>query len=59
LTKGIQNNKGLMEKVLQHIPQERFGKADEVVGTALLLASDLSTYITGQTIFVDGGYTAM
>lgn len=48
-----------MEKVLQHIPQERFGKADEVVGTALLLASDLSTYITGQTIFVDGGYTAM
>ncbi|MBN1614220.1 MAG: glucose 1-dehydrogenase [Deltaproteobacteria bacterium] len=59
LTKGIQNNKGLMDMVLQRIPQGRFGQADEVVGTALLLASDLSTYITGQTFFVDGGYTAM
>jgi gluconate 5-dehydrogenase len=59
LTKGIQNNKFLMEKILQHIPQNRFGTPEEIVGAATLLASDCSTYITGQTIFVDGGYTAM
>ena len=33
----------------------RVGQAAEVVGAALLLASDAGSYITGQTIFVDGG----
>ena len=59
LTRPIQNNKFLLDKMLQHIPQNRFGKPEEIVGVAILLASELSTYITGQTIFVDGGYTAM
>jgi 2-dehydro-3-deoxy-D-gluconate 5-dehydrogenase len=59
LTKAIQNNQFLLAKMLQHIPQNRFGKPEEIVGAAILLASDLSTYLTGQTIFVDGGYTAM
>jgi len=34
---------------------QRFGKADEAVGAALLLASDAATYTTGSTIFVEGG----
>jgi NAD(P)-dependent dehydrogenase (short-subunit alcohol dehydrogenase family) len=59
LTRPIQDNKFLLDKMLQHIPQNRFGKPEEVVGVAILLASELSTYMTGQTIFVDGGYTAM
>lgn len=58
-TKGIQKNKFVFEKVLSRIPQNRFGKPEEIVGIAILLASDLSNYITGQTFFVDGGYTAM
>jgi len=33
----------------------RFGKPEEVAGAVLFLASDLSTYITGETIHVDGG----
>jgi NAD(P)-dependent dehydrogenase (short-subunit alcohol dehydrogenase family) len=36
----------------------RWGDPKELVGPALLLASDAGAYITGQTIFVDGGYIA-
>jgi NAD(P)-dependent dehydrogenase (short-subunit alcohol dehydrogenase family) len=36
----------------------RWGDPKELVGTALLLASDAGGYITGQTIVVDGGYLA-
>jgi NAD(P)-dependent dehydrogenase (short-subunit alcohol dehydrogenase family) len=34
---------------------KRFGAADEAVGTAILLASDASSYTTGSTVFVEGG----
>ncbi len=40
---------------LSYIPFGRFGKAKEVADTVLFLASDMSNYITGQTIQVDGG----
>jgi NAD(P)-dependent dehydrogenase (short-subunit alcohol dehydrogenase family) len=36
----------------------RWGEPNELVGTTLLLASDAGSYITGQTIVVDGGFTA-
>lgn len=39
------------------IPMGRRGKTGEIADTVLYLASDSSTYITGQTIFVDGGLT--
>jgi len=39
------------------IPLGRFGAADEVARTALFLASDDASYITGQTLAVDGGLT--
>lgn len=37
------------------IPMGVFGKAEDVANTALFLASDLASYVTGQTIAVDGG----
>lgn len=40
---------------LQKIPLGRFGKADEIADTALYLASDMSSYVTGQVISVCGG----
>jgi 3-oxoacyl-[acyl-carrier protein] reductase len=43
------------KKFLQDIPLGRFGKAEEIAETTLFLASDMSTYITGQVISVCGG----
>lgn len=45
------------EQVTSHIPIPRAGEADEMAGVACFLASDDAAYITGQTIFVDGGLT--
>jgi glucose 1-dehydrogenase len=45
------------EQVESHIPMRRAGTADEMGGVACFLASDEAAYITGQTIFVDGGLT--
>jgi len=44
-------------QVEEHIPLRRAGTADEMAGVTAFLASDEAAYITGQTIFVDGGLT--
>jgi glucose 1-dehydrogenase len=43
--------------VEEHIPMRRAGDASEMAGVTCFLASDLAAYITGQTVFVDGGLT--
>jgi len=45
------------DMVSRHIPLGRPGTADEMAGVCAFLASDDAAYITGQTIFVDGGLT--
>jgi glucose 1-dehydrogenase len=44
-------------QVEEHIPMQRAGEADEMAGVTCFLSSDMAAYITGQTIFVDGGLT--
>jgi NAD(P)-dependent dehydrogenase (short-subunit alcohol dehydrogenase family) len=43
---------------LMRTPMKRFGKAEELIGAVILLASDAASYITGQSIAVDGGFLA-
>jgi glucose 1-dehydrogenase len=45
------------EEVESHIPMGRVGASEEIAGVFAFLASDDASYITGQTIFVDGGLT--
>jgi glucose 1-dehydrogenase len=44
-------------QVEEHIPMQRAGDADEMAGVTAFLASGDAAYVTGQTIFVDGGLT--
>jgi NAD(P)-dependent dehydrogenase (short-subunit alcohol dehydrogenase family) len=39
------------------VPMQRYASADEIAPTALLLASDAGSFITGSVIVIDGGYT--
>lgn len=45
-------------ELLLRTPMRRFGQQHELIGAALLLASDASSFITGQCIVVDGGFLA-
>ena len=45
----------MRNKYLERIPVRRFGEPEDVANVHLFLCSDLAAYITGQTIFVDGG----
>ncbi len=46
---------GIKDNLVLNIPMGRIGEAKEIANTALFLASDLSSYITGQVIGVNGG----
>ena len=46
------------QEFLARTPMKRFGNLDELVGAAVFLASDASTFVTGQILAVDGGFLA-
>jgi 3-oxoacyl-[acyl-carrier protein] reductase len=60
ITEGIRNisEPGWEQRSGLMIPLGRAGHVDEIAGAAVFLASDLSSYITGHTIHVDGGTAA-
>ncbi len=50
--------KGAEPAIIQHVPMRRVGRAGEIKGAIVFLASEASSYITGQTILIDGGMSA-
>jgi 3-oxoacyl-[acyl-carrier protein] reductase len=47
-----------MKRLVKTIPQGRLANPDEIANVVLFLCSDLNTYITGENIVVDGGFTS-
>ncbi len=54
---AIVGNKDLVEMEASRTPQQRYAQPDEIAGAALYLASDAASFVTGQTLVVDGGRT--
>jgi NAD(P)-dependent dehydrogenase (short-subunit alcohol dehydrogenase family) len=48
-------NRQLYERVIADVPLGRHGQPEDIVGTAIFLASEASAYVTGQVLIVDGG----
>lgn len=57
MTKEALENKDMYNAYLSPIPMGRFGNSKDIAKVSLFLASDLSSYITGECISVDGGWT--
>jgi NAD(P)-dependent dehydrogenase (short-subunit alcohol dehydrogenase family) len=55
----LRSSKAIYDDLKSKNAMKRFAQPEEIVGTAVFLASDDSSYITGQTIFVDGGWLAV
>lgn len=58
MTNGIVTGTPRGRELLLRTPMKRFGNPDELVGAAVLLASDGASFITGQCLTVDGGFLA-
>jgi NAD(P)-dependent dehydrogenase (short-subunit alcohol dehydrogenase family) len=57
LTEKLLSDEVYLSEILSRTPLKRVGELPDLVGPTVFLASDAANYITGQTLFVDGGMT--
>lgn len=58
LTEPLASNSDFDKWVKSKVPLQRWGNPEELIGTAIYLASNASNYVNGHTIYVDGGWQA-
>jgi len=51
-------NPSIRESIVRSIPMGRLGKPEDMVGAAVYLCSDAASFVTGQTLYIDGGRTS-
>lgn len=56
MTKQVESDPKMLKQILARIPMGRLGQPEEIAAVASFLASDEASYVTGETIFVDGGW---
>jgi NAD(P)-dependent dehydrogenase (short-subunit alcohol dehydrogenase family) len=57
LTEKLLSDQAFVQDVLSRTPMKRIGELPDLVGPAVFLVSDAASYMTGQTLYVDGGMT--
>ena len=58
LTEFLRGSDEVETSVLSRVPMQRWGKPNEIAEPAIFLASDASSFMTGQTLIVDGGLSS-
>lgn len=57
INQNVWDNQAGLQDLLEKIPLKRMGDPEEIARMAVVLVSDVASYVTGRTIFVDGGMT--
>jgi NAD(P)-dependent dehydrogenase (short-subunit alcohol dehydrogenase family) len=58
LTDALFTDEERMAKMMDRIPMKRFGTPEDLIGATVFLASEASSYITGELLMIDGGWSA-
>jgi 2-deoxy-D-gluconate 3-dehydrogenase len=57
LTEFARADEGIEKALISRVPMQRWATVEEIAGPAVFLAADASSFVTGQTLVVDGGLT--